>query len=286
MKLAHTVRLCLCLSALTSASLPALAQEPGPDVAGPSEEDLIAELLEELIGAIGDDGIRPFDGLAYPLVVLRGGDEPGLQVYGSPRDHIPTRTADLMLSQMKLRPLGRVALAQILFGPTAEPDLRATAFVVLCRPVDRWQVQALCFAPMAPPADSDIVSEGLRIERDAVAAVAIEFARSITSLGFSEFEGLVPPFVAFDGATGLCQVFTDSSDLPQRGTPLPVSATRTRVNMLYGLAEVSFVVSGGEALAEVGLVCLRGPSRWHIALVLVGPPMEEPQPEARRTDRG
>ncbi len=48
------------------------------DVANQEE---ILDRLEELVASITEAGIIAFDGISYPLIVLKGGDEPGMAVF-------------------------------------------------------------------------------------------------------------------------------------------------------------------------------------------------------------
>lgn len=268
------------MSLLIPGSLHALAQdeeppaEEAPAQASEAEEkDAIIELLDELVTSITDQGITPFEGIAYPFVVLKGGDDPGMAVFEGPADLGGGGDAVMILSDAEIELMGRVAVAEFVFGLADEPRARAKAFAVFAKPLGFWVVQALGLAPAVPLEGSEDESEltDMPSDRDAVAGLMIAFVDSLTTTGPREFAGLEAPFIYMDGASGQLLAYAESLDFPVPGDPLELRATEIESTVLPGLALTSARVLGPDEFADFRILSIRGPGRWQIMMACVAP---------------
>lgn len=284
-----------CALALTFLLVPACLAAPGETgTAGAttpeplSDEAAVAQIVEKLVDSIGVDGFVRFPEMAYPFLILVGGGSPPLVAIESGEEIgvFCEQGAGLFLSSVDVRLLGRVALAEFAFGPPGEAEKRATGFAVLCKPLDFWVVHVVALAPSFPP-ESDEAEAWARAEpkhRDALAALANAFGKSLTDTGFSKFEGISDVFVAFDGMSGTFRVFNEEDDYPVPGDPVIRTVTRIHAKPLPGLAHVQLTALGDEGAAQFELLCLAAPDGWQAAISLIGPatadePADDDQPD-------
>jgi len=264
------------------------------DVANQEE---ILDRLEELVASITEAGIIAFDGISYPFIVLKGGDEPGMAVFESASELAPGGEPLLILSDAEIHLLGDVAVAEFVYGPADEPRIRAVAFAVLHRPGEVWMVKALGLAPATPlaaPSEAERGSDAPRplSDRDVVSALLGSFVKMLTTTGPQEFSGLRAPFMYLDGSTAAFALYARSSDFPPPGDALDLDPRDIRASVLPGIAMARATVYGPEAYSDLHLLCVRAEWGWQVTLACAGPavlieelpeqaPDEDAQPEAR-----
>jgi hypothetical protein len=256
---------------------------PDPEAAElEKERRRVEDLAAKLVASISDDGIVPFDQIAYPFAIVRPGGPTAVAFAEEPADLGGTVGGGLSLARCDVRLCGRIAVAEVVFGPPEQPALRATGYVVMCRQ-DDWVIRALALAPALPDSVGDAERARIQAEKDAVLRLAGDFGRSITWTGFKEFDGLKAPFVAFDGTTGAMYHYAAPVDFPVPGERYADDVSRLQATVLPGLARATVTLVNAKAAVEFQVFCVRMPERWMVVMAVASPPDQAAPPAPAMT---